>query len=290
MAQPQAAALLNRGLQKLSNPKSVKAFSFIGIPLGSRLLIIKQDEVALKNPLLHMSSDLKDNVYDYQGYDAMLSTGTKLLYDVLIYNPETDLYFAIIGTATYNENNTRHYKLIQLDISNILILDGLDDPRFETIQNELYDVISTPQLLTLFEKYGIEAYPKNLQVLNRELLEEKALFIQTLDSKTLNNGFSMSGGLQRVDVIRLYFNNYTLEEIYTIFNQLNTITRNGELNIMEGNIFDLDQIIEEGLVGKITYYSQFSINYKLIPKNPVDIKKYIQSVMVKINAIRQKGN
>lgn len=290
MANNQAAALLNRGLQQLSNPSSVKAYTFMGVPLGSRLLIIKQDEVQLENPLFHISDRLESDVYDYQKTDAWISTGTKLSYDVIFYNPERNLYYAMGSSHTYNENNTYHYYLYQLDISNILVLDGVDDPRFTTIQNELYDVISMPQLLTLFEKYNIEAYPKNLQVLNRDLLEHKAIFIHNLDSYTLGNGFSMSMGIYREDTIRIYYNNYTLEEIYTLFDQLNTICRNSELNIMRGNLFDIKQVVDDGLVGRITYYSEVSINYKLEPKNPIDIKKYIQSVMVNIKAIRNKNN
>lgn len=290
MVQTQSAALLNRGLQQLSNPEVVKAFSFMGIPLGSRLLIIKQDEVKLDNPLFHVSDKLESDVYNYQRTDAWISTGTKLSYDVIFYNVDKDLYYAMASSHTYNKNNTYHYYLSQLDINNILILNGLDDPRFNTIQNELYDVISIPQLLSMFERYGIEAYPKNLQVLNRDLLEEKAIFIHNIDNYTLGNGFNMSMGLYRKDTIRFYYNNYTLEEIYTLFDQLNTMARNGELNLMDGNIFNLKQVVEDGLVGKITYFSEFSLNYKLEPKNTIDLKKYIKSVMVKINSIRSKGN
>lgn len=290
MAINQAAALLNRGLEQLSNPEVVKAFSFMGIPLGSRLLIIKQDEVTLDNPLFHVADKLTSDVYNYQRTDAWISTGTKLSYDVIFYNVELDLYYAMASSHTYNKNNTYHYYLSQLDLSNILILNGTEDPRFETIQNELFDIISTPQLLTLFEKYNIEAYPKNLQLLNRELAETKAIFIHNIDNNTLGNGFTMSMGMYRRDTIRLYYNNYSLEEIYTLFDQLNTITRNGELNIMDGNLFNLHQVVEDGLVGRITYYSEFGLNYKLTPNNPIDIKKYIESVMVKMNAIREKGN
>lgn len=290
MAQTQSAALLNRGLQQLSNPNAIQAFSFIGIPLGSRILLIKQDEIKLENPLLHIEEKLSNNEYSYQRASSYLSTATKLTFDVLVYNPERDLYFAIDRTHTYNENNTRHYYLYQLDISNILILNGLDDPRFDTIQNELYDVISLPQLLKLFADNNIAAYPKHLQVLNRELLETKGLFIQTLDSFTLGNGFKKSIGLQRKDLIRIFYNNYTLEEIYDLFEKFQTFTTMGNLNIMDGNIFELKQIEEDGLSTKIMYYSEFNINYILEPKNPINIKKYIESVMITIKSIREKGN
>lgn len=289
MSQTQSAALLNRGLKQLSNPEAVQAFTFIGIPLGSRLLIIKQDEVKLQNPLFHTSDKLENDVYNYQKSDAYISTGTKLYYDVIFYNVERNLYYAIASSHTYNKNNTYHYYLTQLDISNILILNGLDDPRFDTIQNELYDVISTPELLSTFERHNIEAYPKNLQVLNRELIERKAVFIHNLDNYTLANGFSKKNGLYRKDLIRLYYNNYTLEEIYDLFETFNTMARNGELNLMDGNIFSLKQVNSDGLVGHITFYSEFNINYKLEPRNPQDLRQYIKSVMVKINDIRQKG-
>lgn len=286
----QSASLLNRGLKNLNNSSSVSAYTFIAVPLGSRILIIKDKEIELENPLLHLNSKLNNNnAYTYQEYDAYLSTGSHIKYDAIVYSIKEDLYFTITGTHTYNENNTRHYYLKQLDPSMLLILDSIDDPRFEDISKELYDVMSLPYLLTTLNNNGIACYPKELQVLNRDLLQHKAVFIQVLDSYTTNNGFDYNSGLNRIDTIRFYYNCYSIEEIYDLFKKFSDMIKLEDINIMAGNIFDIEQITDYGLGDTVTYYSQFNINYLLEPKNKIDIKKYIQSVLVTINEIRNKG-
>ena len=278
MARRRTALLMEKGLQKLENPKSVSAWGTMTVPVGSKLFIIKTNEIELISPLFHIEEERTDEFYNYKWTKALLTCNNKIEYNCLVQHE--DLYYTLEKTLRYTENGIYHYELKQCDIGNILIFDSVD----QIPKDVIYDYTSLPELLNLFQNtYSIDIYPKALLV-NKELLEDKCLFIQTLDSKTYSVGFN--NPLVREDKIKIFLNNYSKNEVVELFRTIQRMIDFEELNIIgEGNIFSIKEIQEDSYVPSITRYIEFGVSY-LLQDNVIDTKKYIESILLKINKKR----
>lgn len=278
MSKRKTTALLEKGLKTIETPEEVKCWGTISVPVGSKLFIIKTNEIKLISPVFHIDAEKTAENYNYRWTKALLTCNNDITYNCIVQHK--DLYYTLEKTLRYTVNGIYHYELRQCDIGNLLIFDSIDD-----IPNDvLYDYTSLPQLIDLFlNTYSINIYPKALLV-NKELLEGKCLFIQTLDSRTYSMGFS--NPLPREDSIRVYINNYSKNELIELFRTIQKMINFGQLNIIGGsNIFNIKELQEDSYIPSIVGYFDFNISY-LLEDNVLDVKKYIESIILRINKER----
>lgn len=281
MNQRASKSILNRGMKKISQSANyATAYNTISIPQGGRLFVILQNEITLNNPLLHLESELKSDKFTYDKKIGKLTCNNKLGYDTLI--KYQDLYFTIKKEALYNENTIYHYELYQCDIANLLIFESIDDIDHSLI----YDYSSMPYLLTLFDRYKIDIYPRNLMV-NRDLLKKKCVFVNVDESYSLSKAFQKPQ--QRIDRIKFYFNNYSKKELFEIQYTIQKMINLQELALVGyENIFEIKEINSEGYIPSICALCEFEHFYTLDDNIPMDLIHYIKKVAFDIQSLKDK--
>lgn len=269
--------LLEKGLKFIETKDEVECYGSISIPVGSKLFILKTDKIQLISPVFHIDKEKITDKFTYTNTKALLTCNNKIEYNCLV--KHNDIYYTLERTYRYTINGVYHYELKQAPLSNILIFDSYKD----IPEDVLYDYTSIPYIINLFlNKYSIHTYPHNLLV-NDELLKDKCIFIQLLDTYT----YSMSKDSVKEDYIRLYLNNYSRKELYELLNKIELMININELNVInKSNIFNVKQLNDNSLVSNISGYIEFNISY-MIEENVLDIKKYIESIMITINKHRQ---
>lgn len=275
-------SLLKGGISKINAEakQEIQAFECLTIPKGTKLIIIKDKEIFLESPLLHIESKLENDKYTYQREKAILTTGTEIIsYQVLIYNNRTKQYYTIENSYKKNENTIFHYYCHQVDISQVLIYDDIN----QIDNNTLWDFNSIPFLLNLFTEAGIDIYPKELLV-NELFLKKKGLFIDLIDSIGINQCYNPQNPIsKRRDIIRFYLNNYTNEDTFTLQNQIFKMIQEGKLQILNKySSNDIKTIKQTGLYASIGAFFELEIFYTISQEAPIPLQKYIQKVSMDI--------
>lgn len=275
-----SVTMLNSGINKIkSNQSTVICYRALKVPVGSKLYVIKIDEVLLDNPLLHIEVNKETNKYTTDRRKCILTCNNNLQYDYLIQSENE--YYTIDYTMKYNENTLFHYGLNQIEYGSALILDSVDD----IDKTKIFDITSIAYLIDIFTKSQLNIYPKSLLVINKDILTKPGLFIQVLDSKTIQQGFSING-IQRIDKIRLFFNNYSRKEVMNTLQTMNNMIMDNQLNICSyDNMFQLKELSNDNLVNDLTFYTDFSINYILTDQFEIDVVRYIKSVILNLYEI-----
>lgn len=271
--------ILNSGINKIkSNEDRVICYRALKIPVGSKLYIIKSDEIILDNPLLHIETSKDTNKYTTDRNTCILTCNNDLYYDYLIQS--NDRYYTIDYTMKRNENTLYHYGLTQIEYGSLLVIDSVDDIK----EDKIFDITSIIHLINAFTKVNLDIYPKSLMVLNKDMLNIPGLFIQILDSKSIQQGFSASIG--RIDRVRLFFNNYSRKEVMEALQKFNNMINDNILCICgSSNIYNIKEMSNDSLVNDITYYSDFEVYYELTDKFTMDVKHYIKNLIVKLNEV-----
>lgn len=284
MANPKS--LLENGINKINSEarSELKAFECLTIPKGTKLFIIKDKEITLKSPLLHIESKLENDKYTYQRQKAILTTATDIQsYQVLIQNTTTNQYYTIDNSYKKNENTIYHYYLHQVDISQLLIFDNIED----IDDSILYDFNSIPYLLNLFTEETIDIYPKEL-LANAPFIKKKGIFVDLLDSMGVSSAYNpQKPTSRRRDIVRFYLNNYSNEDIFALQSKINQMIEEGKLQILNYYDFnDIKTIKETGLYTSIGSFFDLEIYYTINQKAPIPLQKYIQKVAIDYKEIQ----
>lgn len=284
MATPKS--LLKNGINKINTEarSEIRAFECLTIPKGTKLFIIKENEIILESPLLHIESKLENDKYTFQREKVILTTSTELLnYQILIQNTKTNQYYTIENSYKKNENTLYHYYCKQVDISQLLIFNSIEE-----IQDEiLYDFNSIPYLLNLFTEEQVDIYPKEL-LANEPFLKKKGVFIDLLDSVAISQGYNPQNPTsKRRDLIRFYLNNYSNEDIFALQSKIHNLIEEGKLEILNKYTQnDIKTIKETGLYTSIGSFFDLEINYQINQKAPIPLQKYIQKVAIDYKEIK----
>lgn len=284
MATPKT--LLKNGINKINTEarNDIKAFECLTIPKGSKLFIIKDKEITLENPLLHIESKLENDKYTYQREKAILTTATNIQsYQVLIQNNQSNQYYTIENSYKKNENTLYHYVCNQVDISQLLIFDSIE----EIQDNILYDFNSIPYILNLFTEEKIDIYPKELLV-NEPFIKKKGVFIDLVESNAINQGYNpFNPTSKRRDIIRFYLNNYSNEDTFALQYKIHNMIEEGKLEILNKySQNDIKTIKETGLYTSIGSFFDLEISYQINQEAPIPLQKYIQKVAVDYKGIK----